>query len=277
MGPGGRDPLPLAGRSVVVTRARAQAGTLVARLEALGATVVELPVIAVVDPSDQGAALRGAAADVVAGAYGWVALTSANGATRLVDAIGRRSVPPTTRWAAVGSATARLLAAAGHPPDLVPAAAEADALADAFPPAPTEDVASEGPAGRVLFARAETVRAGLAPRLRAKGYRVDEVVAYRTVAGDVDPATIEAARQADAVAFTSSSTVERTVALLGSERVPAVVVSIGPATSATARQAGLVVSAESTEHSLDGLVETLVAQVRRSAGPRLDGEPSAVP
>ncbi len=48
---------PLAGRSVVVTRSRAQASSLVDRLTGLGATVVELPVIAIGDPADGGAAL----------------------------------------------------------------------------------------------------------------------------------------------------------------------------------------------------------------------------
>lgn len=251
-------PLPLAGTSVVVTRARAQAAALVGRLEALGATVVELPVIALADPPDGGAALRGAADDLVAGAYGWVAVTSANAAARLAAALVGRPVPATTRWAAVGTATARALAAAAHSPDLVPGEAEAGALAGAFPPAP-----GSGTSRRVLFPRAATVHGGLAAGLRAKGYRVDEVVAYRTVAGEPDAPSVEAARRADAVVFTSSSTVERTVSLLGHDGVPPLVASIGPATSATARRAGLAVSVEAIEHSADGLVDALVAALGR--------------
>ncbi|MDA8276365.1 MAG: uroporphyrinogen-III synthase [Actinomycetota bacterium] len=256
----GAAPFPLAGTTVVVTRARAQAATLVARLEVAGATVVELPVIALADPSDGGAALRGAADALVVGAYDWVALTSANGAARLAAALAGRPVPATTRWAAVGVATARALAAAGHPPDLVPGDAEAAALAGAFPPVPGS---SAGGSCRVLFPRAETVHGNLAGGLRAKGYRVDEVVAYRTVAGRPDATAVAAARRADAVVFTSSSTVERTVALLGPDGVPPVVASIGPATSATARRAGLAVSAEAAEHSVDGLVDALVAALGR--------------
>ncbi len=97
------------------------------------------------------------------------------------------------------------------------------------------------------------------PGLTAKGWRVDDVVAYRTVAGEVDPAAVARARVADAVAFTSSSTVERTVDLLGIDGVPPVIASIGPVTSGAARAAGLDVTAEASPHTLDGLVGALVA------------------
>jgi uroporphyrinogen III methyltransferase/synthase len=58
--------------------------------------------------------------------------------------------------------------------------------------------------------------------------------------------------------FTSSSTVERLVAQVGLEAVPPVVVSIGPATSAAARDLGLEVTVEAAEHSVSGVVEALV-------------------
>jgi uroporphyrinogen-III synthase len=254
---------PLAGRSVVVTRTRAQASVLVDRLAALGATVVELPVIAVEDAADGGAALRAAADRVVGGAFAWVACTSPNGASRLLDALGGRAVPPSVRWAAVGPGTARVLADGGHRPDLVPAVAVGDALAEAFPTAPPHPA---GAAASVLFPRAETVRGALAAGLRARGWAVDEVVAYRTVAGVPDPAAVRAALAADAVAFTSSSTVDRTVALLGRSAVPPAVVTIGPVTSASAAAAGLDVAAEAAEHTVDGLVAAVVG-VLAEAGP----------
>ncbi len=253
-------PGALAGTRVVVTRARTQASGLVQRLTDLGAAVVELPVIAIEEPADGGEATAAAADRVVAGGYEWIVVTSSNAVSRLVDALGTRPVPAATRWSAVGRSTARALMERGIVPDLVPGAAVSDALVEAFPAAPPPGSAPGRATreGAVLFVRAERVRDVVVPGLEAKGWRVDEAVAYRTVAGDVDPSAVDAARIADAVAFTSSSTVERTVGLLGVAGVPPVVASIGPVTSETARAAGLEVTVEAVEHTLDGLVAALV-------------------
>ena len=236
----------LAGRSVVVTRARAQASGLVQLLTDLGADVVELPVIAIEDAADGGEALSAAADRALAGAYGWIVVTSANGVARIVAVLEGRTLPASTRWAAVGTSTAKALMVRGIVPDLVPEDAVSDALVELFPPAPD--------GGTALFVRAERVRHVVAPGLAGKGWRVDEVVAYRTVAADVDAGARARALVADVVAFTSSSTVERTVDLLGVDGVPPIVVSIGPVTSGAVRAAGLDVTTEADPHTLDGLV-----------------------
>lgn len=258
-------PGPLAGTTVVVTRTRAQASSLVDRLTGRGASVVELPVIAVEDAPDGGEALRHSADQAATGAYDWLVFTSANAASRFLASLDDRPVPQTTQWAAVGSGTAATLARGGHPADLVPATSLAEALADELPgpPAATGGRA----AGRVLFPRAESVRGVLASGLRAKGWVVDEVIAYRTVAGSPEPEAVAAASRADAVAFTSSSTVERTVELLGIDKVPPVVVSIGPITSASVVAAGLAVTVEAIEHTIDGLVAAVVTAFDRGGNP----------
>ena len=239
---------PLAGRTVVVTRSRVQASALVDRLADLGAQVVELPVIAIEDPPDHREALARSAHRLASGAYQWVALTSPNAVARLETELGGRAVPPSVRWAAVGPGTARALEDGGRPVDLVPGVSLAEALVEAFP---------DGD-GTVLFPRAETVRGTLAEGLRAKGWLVDEVVAYRTVTGDPTTAELAAAGRADAVVFTSSSTVARALDLLGAGGVPPVVVSIGPVTTESARSAGLEVAAEARPHTIDGLVGAVV-------------------
>jgi uroporphyrinogen-III synthase len=260
---------PLTGKSIVVTRALGQSAALVDRLEGLGATVVELPVIAIDGPADGGAALAGAAERLVSGAYEWVALTSPNAASSLLSSLAGRRTPASVRWAAVGAGTAGVLSDAGVTADLVPTVSLAESLADAFPvPAPPAPGASSDHvpgAGTVLFPRAERVRGGLARGLRAKGWVVDEVIGYRTVAGDPGPEAVASAGRADAVAFTSSSTVERTAALLGPDSMPPVVATIGPVTSSSVRSAGLQVSAEADPHTIDGLVTALVTVLRATS------------
>ncbi len=253
---------PLAGRRVVVTRTRSQAPDLTDRLVRLGATVVELPVISIDDPIDGGEALARAAHRLCSGAYQWVAFTSSNAVSRLLDVLSPDAVPSTVQWAAVGQGTARTLTEGGIAPDLVATVSVSEALADEFPA--VDPLKPDGSAGRsdgigtVLFPRAETVRGALATGLRAKGWLVDEVIAYRTVAAHPDPSAIASAGMADAVVFTSSSTVERTIEVLGHDGIPPVVVTIGPVTSSSARASGLHVTGEANPHTMDGVVDALV-------------------
>ena len=238
----------LAGRTIVVTRAVDQAGSLSSMLSALGAGVVEISVIQVADPADGGAALR-ASLDRLS-TYDWLVFTSANAAIRVLDAVAFRpgsitTIPPI---AVVGPATAAAVTARGFSVALLPTRNDADGLVDAF---------GRGP-GRVLFARAAEGNDLVVSGLTAKGFAVDLVVAYRTVAAPKPPAQlIHAAAAADAIAFTSSSTVTRYLELVGHRNVAPVVVSIGPATTATAEQAGLVVTATADPHTLLGLVAAL--------------------
>ena len=129
----------LADRTVVVTRAADQSSTLVERLRARGATVVEVPTIAIVDPADGGAGLT--AAVTALDAYEWVVLTSTNGASRFVGALGGRRSPPV---AVVGPGTADAVRSAGIEPALVPERFVAEGLLDVFPPGPGPTTATGG-------------------------------------------------------------------------------------------------------------------------------------
>jgi uroporphyrinogen III methyltransferase/synthase len=96
--------------------------------------------------------------------------------------------------------------------------------------------------------------------LRARGYEVDVLVLYRTVAAPADPSQLDAVRggDIDAVTFTSSSTVANFHDLVGRlPDPPPLVVSIGPVTSQTARDRGLRVDVEAAEHTIDGVVRAL--------------------
>jgi uroporphyrinogen III methyltransferase/synthase len=267
---------PLFGRRVVVTRARAQASELVDRLAELGAATVEAPAIVVRDPADGGAGLRAAAARL--GTYDWVVVTSPNGARRLLEAVrsagGDARSFGRARLAAIGPGTAEELAAGNLVADLVPPQFVAESLVESFPdaarpaalpagePVAPEDGWRQG-RGRVLLARAAVARDVLPEGLRAKGWHVDVVEAYRTEPVPLDETTARAIGDADVVTFTSSSTVINFLDALRGAPVPVtpppVVAAIGPVTAATARDAGLEVAVEAPVHTIEGLVGALVA------------------
>jgi len=248
---------PLHGRRVAVTRARAQASGLAARLRALGADVVETPAIRV-EPRP----VEGDLAKVVSeiGEYSLVCLTSPNGASLLLEALvshGRdaRALSGAT-VAAIGPGTAAELARGGIRADVVPPRSIAESLVEALREVPVED-------RRVLVARAAEARDVLPDALRERGAEVDVAALYETVPEPLGEAAREGLAQADYVTFTSSSTVR--FFLEGGGAVPdgARVVSIGPITSQTAREHGLTVHVEAQRHDIDGLVEALMEDARR--------------
>ena len=237
---------PLFGRRVVVTRSRAQASSLVERLRALGAETVELPTIEIGDAADGGEALRAAAGRL--SSYGWVVFASVNAVERLFACVHDARAFGAARVAALGPGTAAALAAHGVVADLQPLSAVAESLVESFP---------EG-RGTVLLPQAAAARPVVADGLRAKGWDVDVAEAYRTVPAQPSQEALAAAAKADAVAFTSSSTVTSFLALAGAGALPPVVACIGPVTAATAAEHGVRVTVVAAEHTVDGLVDALV-------------------
>jgi uroporphyrinogen-III synthase len=202
---------------VVVTRPRAHAGELAARLEARGHEVAVCPLIAT-EP------IPGPPIDVAA--YDWVVVTSRTGAAELA----RRATGALPAVAAIGPGTADALAGHGIAAALVPRTSTQEGLLAEL----------ERPAGRVLFAGAEGAR-----RLVVDELAADFVPLYRTVALDA-----ELPAGAELVVLASASAARALAAL----RADLPTVSIGPETSAAARAAGLEVVAEARTHDLDGLV-----------------------
>ncbi len=242
---------PLRGRKVVVTRAAPQAPVLVGMLHRLGADTVELPAIRVEVPADGGEALRSAAVRLAT--YDWLVVTSVNTAERLVPLLGDPPDAGLTRLAAIGPGTAAALVHAGLHVDLVPERFVAESLLDAFPP----------PTGRrrVLLPRAAAARDVLPDGLRAAGWEVDVVEAYRTVQGQPSPQALASAAGADAITFTSPSTVRSYLELVGPGAVPPVVACIGPVTAAAARESQIDVAVVAEVHTMEGLVDALTARL----------------
>ncbi|MEA2423063.1 MAG: uroporphyrinogen methyltransferase / synthase [Thermoleophilaceae bacterium] len=244
---------PLFGRSVVVTRARAQASGLSARLTELGAQVLEAPAIRI-EPRP-----AGEVDEVIGGigGYSLVCVTSPNGAQLLFESLARTGLDARAlagvSVAAIGPGTAAELARGGIRADVVPPRSIAESLVEAL-----ADVPVEG--RRVLVARAAEARDVLPEALSERGASVDILPLYDTVAESLAGTQLDDARGADYVTFTSSSTVRFFLESAdGSFPSRARIVSIGPVTSATAREHGLDVHVEAERHDLDGLVEALLA------------------
>lgn len=252
--------LSLAGRTILVTRARHQAGRLSDALRAQGANVLEIPAIEIVPPESY-AALDAALRNL--SQYQWLMVTSANGAQALrarMTALGLEAGALThLQAAAVGSATAQALRDAGLHVALTPREYVAESLLEAL--------GDRTRGQRVLLARAAVARDVIPDALRAQGAIVDVVDAYRTV---IPAESVTAIRTIfgpeghvpDAVTFTSSSTVTNFLALLREAglSIPATMkaVSIGPITSATLREHGWEPAAEADPHDLAGLVKAVV-------------------
>jgi uroporphyrinogen III methyltransferase / synthase len=250
-------PTPLRELTVAVTRARAQAGELAGRLRALGATVVQAPVIRVQN-------LAGAPLDP--SPYDLICVTSANGVAALFERLDDGTHPPgdarslaRARVAAIGPATARALAEHGVLADVVSERAVAESLVDALA---TVSVS------RALIATARGARDVLAQALRARGAQVDVLELYETLAEPLTPQALDAAVHADYITFTSSSTVRHFLAAAGGEVAlsPANrIVSIGPITSATLREHGLEPAVEADPYDVEGMIHALLADAARRA------------
>lgn len=245
----------LAGRRVAVTRAPTQAADLLTLLRERGAEPLACPTIEIRPPESYAqldAALR--ALD----RYDWATFTSANAVAAVADrlAVLGADVPVSLRLAGVGVATGRALTERLRAPDFMPRTALAEALGTEI-----VDVAGR----RMLFPRGDLASDVLASTLRARGAAVDEVVAYRTVAGDGagELARLVRTGGVDAILFMSASSVRGLHDAMGSPATPPwlpphpVVICIGPETARAARDAGVDVSAVAVDKTAEGIVDAL--------------------
>ncbi|MFZ9682679.1 MAG: uroporphyrinogen-III synthase [Cephaloticoccus sp.] len=258
--------LPLTGRRVAVTRARDQAPELSGKLTALGAEVIELPLIRISkDVSKQDLA------DVLLelGGYDWIVFTSANGARfffeeffRIFDDIRALGL---LRFACIGAATARAIQDLHLRVECQPEVATGEALAEALIATGSLDSA------KVMIVTGNLNRDELVVKLEEARAIVDRLPVYKTEKTNLtdDPAAVDfRAKGADAVLFASSSAVDSFVdqagalALAPGAKTP-LAGSIGPQTSAMMKQRGLPIAFEAKEPSLDSLVEALVKKLTR--------------
>ncbi len=248
--------LPLFGQRVVVTRARGQAEQLAAKLRELGADVIDLPAIEILPALDY-APLDSAIANL--SSYDWLIFTSVNGVKFFLERLDQSNTDLRAlraRICAIGPATRAAIEELHLKVDVMGEEYVAEGLLQALG---GHDLAGK----RVLLPRAAVARDLLPLELTRRGAHVDVVEAYRTAAPNDAAHRVQelfgAGPKPDWITFTSSSTVRNFVAVAGVLSADGVkVASIGPVTSATARELGLTVSAEAAVFTVDGLVEAIV-------------------
>ncbi len=240
---------PLFGRRIVVTRAREQASGLKLLLEESGASVIEFPTVEIAPPTSFDSL------DQVVQAvseYQWLIFTSTNGVKAFFErlAMAGKDARALARVgiAAVGDSTAADLAAHGITPDLVPE----KFLSSALLPLLEQDQRGI----RTAVIRAEDGREELIQELRRRGGQVDLAVAYRTCPVAGDPAQLAGA---DAVTFTSASTVDNFFHALGDTALNGTrLASIGPTTSEAIRKHGRAPDVEAESASVAALRDAVV-------------------
>ena len=252
------DAHPLAGKRIVVTRAREQAGALADALAALGAEVIRIPTIEIRHPESWEPLDR---AIRRLDDFDFLLVTSANGARNFLARLRACGCDigdlAGLEIGAIGPATAAELEQAGVEVDFIPQEYRAEGLLEVLG---NRDLAGKA----FLIPRAKVAR-DLVPRaLEEKGASVVAVEAYETAlpafaAGELDCLLTPLP---DVVTFTSSSTAANFAVLLGENRAKqvltvAAVASIGPVTSDTIGKLGLAVAVEAKESTIPGLVEAI--------------------
>ncbi|PYS72463.1 MAG: hypothetical protein DMF69_07500 [Acidobacteria bacterium] len=255
---------PLAGRTIVITRAAEQAPDFVAALESYGAKVLSCPTIEI-QPLENYERLD-EALDHLYG-YDWLIFTSVNGAEfflrRFKEQNHSISDLDELKVCAIGEVTANKLRDEHVHVDVVPTHSNAEGVFAAM----SEYVGGNEQIGalNILIPRAASGRDQLPKSLGAAGARVDLVPTYRTVApADLDRGRLSAmlAGSADCIAFTSSSTVKNLALLFDTHDLSGslqslAIACIGEVTAATAREYGLKVDIQPAQTSVNELARAI--------------------
>jgi uroporphyrinogen-III synthase len=245
---------------ILVPRPPERSGALMRALRTAGYVPDLVPLIKI-EPAEDPDMIIDLLGALVGGRFGWVAVTSASTVKPLVDAAANLGLElpealSRARVGAVGAATAAALRAAGVDVDLVATTRSAEGLLKDWPkPGDYPD----RPA-RVLLPHGDLAEPTLAEGLRASGWSVRTVVAYRTTPVPPPPRVVDAWKSGEyaGVVLTSSSTARQLVATLGVPKHPMRVVCIGKTTATTARDLGLEVTV-APDPSPAGLVAALTA------------------
>jgi uroporphyrinogen III methyltransferase/synthase len=254
------DKKPLFGKKIVITRARAQASSLVSQLNKLGAQCLQIPTIKII-PAEDIAPLKRAIDHI--NTYDWLVFTSVNGVKFFFDTLFASGKDVRAlghlKFACIGPVTKERLADHGIISDILPQTYRAESVVDAF-----SSIDMQGK--KVLLPRAKVARTILPEELTKMGAVMDEVTAYETILSDGDKERLISLltdKEIDAITFTSSSTVSNFMSLLDAQDAKdllkgVIIASIGPVTSDTARTLGIEPDIEADPYTIPGLVQGLL-------------------
>jgi uroporphyrinogen III methyltransferase/synthase len=271
------DNRPLFGKRVMVTRTPEQAREFIALLALQGAEAVCCPTIATAEPESWSDLDAGIAA---LDRTDFLILTSTNAVDSFFARLAGKGADVRSlagvRIVAVGPKTAGAIRARGISPDLVPEEYRAEGVVALLK--------EQGIAGkRILYPRADLARDLIPAELAAAGAVIAAPVAYRTVApigGGDRIRELLTTEEIDAVTFTSSSTVENFLEMVGPDAADLLekvnVVSIGPLTTLTAERLGLNVAVQPQIYTLEGMMEAMVDFYAES-GVRIQGRKCQTP
>lgn len=260
--------LPLFNKRVLVTRAREQASRLSQGLKRLGASVIEIPTIAIEPPEDPQPL---ATAIEILEDFHWLIFTSPNGVKAFFKALAEAELDARAlgeaKLAAIGPATAAALAAHGLTADVTAKTFQAEGLLEALE--------REGLTGqRILLPRAAEAREVLPETLASWGNLVQVVPAYQSVPpqGAAEKLAGALEKGLDAITFTASSTVTNLMNLLpaesreelarASQAGEVTIAAIGPITADTAREYGLEVQVQPEEYTIPAFISAMAEYFR---------------
>ncbi len=256
--------LPLAGKTILVTRSASQSAEFSELLLSQGARVIEMPAL-VIGPPSNWEPLDTAIAEL--SSFNWLILTSHNAVDcffQRLEANGKdaRSLFG-IKIAVVGKKTAASLRSHSLQPNFIPPNFIADSLVENFP--------DKLQNCKILFPRVESGgREVLVKEFTAKGAQVIEVPAYQSCCPEnIDPIALAALqnRAIDIITFASSKTVQNFCNLIENSRELSLsedwlknvcIASIGPETSNNCYNLLGKLDVEATEYTLDGLTRAIV-------------------
>jgi uroporphyrinogen III methyltransferase/synthase len=258
---------PLFGTRMVVTRTRAQASELVARLEENGAACLEYSTIHI-EPVDDYRLLDQALENI--DNYDWILFTSLNSITyffKRLNATGRDSrVLASCCIGAVGRATAEELHKHGLRADLIPKDFTGEGLARAL-------IEQGVQKKNILLPRALKAMQTLPEMLEDAGAEVTVAPVYQNVPPQGRKDELRDQLQEgdiDLVTFTSSSTVTNFLTMVDARDEQELhnllsgvkIAAIGPITAETVRKNGLEVDIQPDRYTISDMVDAIVDHYR---------------